>query len=216
MPPLYGWIRLVTGPPFPGNFSTHAHPSRVRVGARIAICLGAEYNLPVNYRTGKSSVVEANARVRAQGARIGTALWATMLLTSLVTAQDRGKQADSQARVDQLSSRSETTVIQGRVTAIEGTVVTVKTPDGYPGGAGGHAQFVTAGPTCRVDVSRARFLLPDGTRADKQPLAVGDRVLVVLSGPVSLQPLPGSPHVSPPYVASVIERVVQGDRIVTH
>ena len=59
--------------------------------------------------------------------------------------------------------------------------MTVKTPDGYPGGPGVHAQFVTAGPTFRVDVSRARVLLPDGKQADELPLAVGDRVLMVLS-----------------------------------
>ena len=55
---------------------------------------------------------------------------------------------------------------------------TVKTPDGYPGGPGMHAQFVTAGPAFTVDISHARVLLPDGRQTDKRPLAVGDRVLM--------------------------------------
>lgn len=170
----------------------------------------------VNKYTRNSRVVEAKTRVRAHGRRIGAALWATILLTLLATAQDRGKQADSRPNGDREPAGSEVTVIQGRITAIQDTLITVKTPDDYPGGPGGHAQFVAAGPTCRVDVSRARFLLPDGRRADKKPLAVGDRVLIVLSGPVSMQPVPGNPNVSPPYFASIIERVVQSDRIVTH
>lgn len=151
------------------------------------------------------------------GVRIGALLAATLLLTSIAEAQNRPKQADSQLNGALQPAAAEVTAIQGRITGIQGTVVTIKTPDGYPDRSGGHAQFVTAGPTCRVDVSHARFLLPDGTRADKQPLAVGDRVLVVLNSPVSLQPVLGSPpNAGPPYFASIIERVVQSDRIVTH
>jgi hypothetical protein len=90
----------------------------------------------------------------------------------------------------------------------------VKTPDGYPGGPGIHAQFVIAGPTFKVDISRARVLLPDGKQADKLPLAVGDHVLAVLSGE---SPVPGSPpNVNRTYFASIIERVVQSDKIITH
>lgn len=93
--------------------------------------------------------------------------------------------------------------------------MTLKTPDGYPGGGPGvHAQFVTAGPTFRVDVSRAHVLLPDGEQPDELPLAVGDRVLMVLSGPDSGSPAPGSPRKT--YFASIIERVVQSDTIITH
>jgi hypothetical protein len=97
---------------------------------------------------------------------------------------------------------------------MQGNLVTVKTPDGYPGGPGGHAQFVIAGPTFRVDVSRARVLLPDGRQADKVPLAVGDRVLMVLTGPDPGPPVPGSG--SHTYYASIVERVIQSDKIVTH
>lgn len=162
--------------------------------------------------------MEATARVRAHGARTGAALWAAaILLTSFVTAQDSGKQAGSETNREQQPAASEVTVIQGRITSIQGTRITLKTPDDYPGGSGGHAQFVKAGPTFRVDVSGARFLLPDGTRTDKKPLAIGDRVLVVLTGPVPLQPKPGSPpNVNSPYFASIVERIVQHDAIATH
>ena len=137
-----------------------------------------------------------------------------MLLTALYNVTGREVQADSQNQVDRQPASSEPLVIQGRITGIQGAVVTVKTPDGYPGGPGGHAQFVIAGPTFRVDVSRARVLLPDGKQTDKLPLAVGDRVLIVLTGPDSGSAEPAS--VSRTYSASIVERVVQGDKIITH
>ena len=143
-------------------------------------------------------------------------LTVTLLVTSLGTTQDRGKHGNSEPNRNRKSDAPEVTVVQGRVAAIEGALITVKMPDDYPGGPGGHAQFVTAGPTYRVDISRARFLLPDGKREDKKPLAVGDRVLLVLTGPVSIQPVPGNLNVGPPYLASVVERVVQSDTIATH
>lgn len=135
---------------------------------------------------------------------------ATMLLTALFST------ACARARASQLGVEQQTTssVIQGRITEIQGSLVTVKTPDGYPGGPGVHAQFVTAGPTFRIDVSGARLLLPDGRRADKVPLAVGDHVVAVLTGPNSGSPLPGS--ASQTYSASIVERVIKGDKIVTH
>lgn len=135
---------------------------------------------------------------------------ATMLLTALFST------ACARARASQLRAEQQPTssVIQGRITEIQGSLVMVKTPDGYPGGPGVHAQFVTAGPTFRIDVSGARLLLPDGRRADKVPLAVGDHVVAVLTGPNSGSPLPGS--ASQTYSASIVERVVKGDKIVTH
>ena len=109
----------------------------------------------------------------------------------------------------EIRAASEPIVIQGRITAIQDELVTVKTPDGYPGGGPGvHAQFVTAGPAFKVDISRARVLLPDGKQPDKLPLAIGDRVLIVLSGPTS--------GVDQSYSASIIERLVQGDKVATH
>lgn len=159
--------------------------------------------------------MEATAEVRPH-ARIAVLLTVTLLVTSLGTTQDRGKHGNSEPNRNRKSDAPEVTVVQGRVAAIEGALITVKMPDDYPGGPGGHAQFVTAGPTYRVDISRARFLLPDGKREDKKPLAVGDRVLLVLTGPVSIQPVPGNLNVGPPYLASVVERVVQSDTIATH
>jgi len=105
-------------------------------------------------------------------------------------------------------------VIQGRITALQGTLVTVKLPDGYPGGPGAHAQFVTRGPSFRVDISHARVLLPDGSQTDKLPLALGDRVVMVLKRPDSTSAGSGSPSLT--YSASIVERVVPGDRVITH
>lgn len=136
-----------------------------------------------------------------------------MLFTALYSVMGRAVRADSQNQVDRQPASPEPLVIQGRITGIQGAVVTVKTPDGYPGGPGGHAQFVIAGPTFRVDVSRARVLLPDGKETDKLPLAVGDRVLMVLTVPVRS---PEPSIVSRTYSASIVERVVQGDKITTH
>jgi hypothetical protein len=98
-------------------------------------------------------------------------------------------------------------VIQGRITAIDGSVVTVKTPDGYPGGPGVHAQFVLRGPEFRVDISASRILLPDGKQDDRQPLAVGERVVAVLSQTKA------SGAAAP---AAIVERVSASDRVATH
>jgi hypothetical protein len=84
-------------------------------------------------------------------------------------------------------------VIQGRITAMEGYQVTVKAPDAFPGGVGIHPQFVIEGPDLKVDVSHARMLLPDGWQPDRRPLAVGDRVLMVLIRPHKRPPGPGGP-----------------------
>jgi hypothetical protein len=102
--------------------------------------------------------------------------------------------------------------------AIDGTLVTVKLPNGYPGGPGVHAQFVLAGPTLKVDVSNARVLLPNGKQADKRPLAVGDQVVMVLSAPdAGSAATPGSlPNVSRTSFATIIERIVPNDKVITH
>jgi hypothetical protein len=127
--------------------------------------------------------------------------------------------ANSQTQMNRQPVASEPLVIQGRITAIQGALVTLKAPDGYPGGPGVHAQVVTAGPTFKVDVSHARVLLPDGKQADRQPLAVGDRVLMVLRGPEDSEspaPLGKLANVNRTYFASTIERIVYSDKIVTH
>jgi len=129
-----------------------------------------------------------------------------MLLTPLRKLIGHEVPAESQNQLDRQPTPVESLVIQGRITGIHGTIVTVKLPDGYPGGRGGHAQFVTAGSVFSVDVSHARVLLPDGKQTDKLPLAIGDRVLMVLTGPDA-----GSK-----YSASIVERVEPGDKIITH
>lgn len=136
-----------------------------------------------------------------------------MFLAALFSAACGGARA-SQVQVEQQPTASAPLVIQGRITEIQGSLVTLKTPDGYPGGAGVHAQFVTAGPTFRVDISGARLLLPDGRQADKLPLAVGDQVLAVLTGPDSASTLAGGAGHT--YFASIVERVIKGDKVVTH
>jgi hypothetical protein len=153
-----------------------------------------------------------------------------LMLIGMVIGGVNGREvrADSQTQVSrqpvsrQPVSRqpvsSDPLVIQGRITAIQGALVTVKVPDGYPGGPGIHAQVVTAGPTFKVDVSHARVLLPNGKEADTQPLAVGDRVLMVLRGPDSEGPAPLGKlaNLDRTYFASAIERIVYNDKIVTH
>jgi len=159
----------------------------------------------------------ANAKIRRRSRRIYASLAASMLLMGLGSVNGREVPADSQTQVYRQPVSSDPLVIQGRITAIQGPLVTVKTPDGYPGGPGMHAQFVTAGPTFRVDVSRARVLLPDGKQADELPLAVGDRVLMVLREPGSGSPEPSSPgNIIRTYFASIIERIADSDKIITH
>jgi hypothetical protein len=141
----------------------------------------------------------------------------SMFLVALGSSNCAGAPAGSQTEGYRQPAASEPLVIQGRITTLQGAVVTVKTPDAYPGGPGIHAQVVVAGPTFKVDISRARLLLPDGRQADTLPLAVGNRVLMVLSGPASGSPAPNGPgNVSQTYSASTIERIVDSDKIITH
>lgn len=109
-------------------------------------------------------------------------------------------------------------VIQGRIIAMEGDIFTVKTPDAYPGREEGvHAQVVVAGPKFKVDISRARILLPDGRESDERPLAVGDSVLMLLSDANQGPPGPRGPlSDTQVFHASTIERLVASDKIITH
>lgn len=168
-------------------------------------------------------MVGPNVILRRSSRRTYASLAASLLLMLIGMAigggQSREVRADSQTRVYRQPVSSDSLVIQGRITAIQGTLVTVKAPDGYPGGPGVHAQVVTAGPTFKVDVSHARVLLPDGKQADTQPLAVGDHVLMVLRGPADSEspaPLGKLANVDRTYFASTIERIVYDDKIVTH
>jgi hypothetical protein len=107
-------------------------------------------------------------------------------------------------------------VIQGRVTAVEGTLVTLKTPDAYPGGTGIRPQFVIAGLSFKIDISHARLLWPDGKQVDTRPLAVGDRVLMVLSGPTPGSLVPGNATLKETYFATVVERLLASNNVITH
>ena len=137
---------------------------------------------------------------------------------SWLNAQVASPSADKRATGNSVSPRC--WVIQGRITAVERTVLTVKTPDSYPGRGGVRAQLVVAGLTLKVDASRARVLLPDGRRPDTAPLAVGDRVLIVMSA-VDLKSsqkgfkgIPGEEDQT--YDALTIERLWIGDKSQTH
>ena len=125
--------------------------------------------------------MEPNAIIGRRSRKTYLLLGVIVLLTAVYNVTGREVRAGTQKQVDRQPASSGPLVIQGRITGIQGTLVTVKVPDGYPGVKGGHAQFVTAGPIFRVDVSHARVLLPDGKQTDKMPLAIGDRVFMVLT-----------------------------------
>jgi hypothetical protein len=156
--------------------------------------------------------VRTHALTNRRSRKIFLLFGAVTLLAVLYVLTVLEVRANPQSKVDRQPA-SEPLVIQGRVTGIQGTLVTVRLPDGFPARTGGHAQFVTAGPIFKVDVSHARVLLPDGKQIDKLPLAVGDHVIMVLAGLDAGSAEPG--RVST-YSASVVERVVQGDKITTH
>jgi len=191
--------------------STRAWESWPRLTVCVSVPIG-EYNFigpdP------KRFIVGHNATIRSRGRNICAWQLATALVIVVGSMKGPAVRAGSQDQSLSEPALSEPLVIQGRITAIEGALVTVKTPDAYPGARGGHAQYVAAGPAFRVDVSRARVLLPDGRRADKAPLAVGDRVVVVLTGPDLSPPGPGA--VNQTYSASIVEHLTQSDKIVTH
>jgi hypothetical protein len=140
-----------------------------------------------------------------------------MLLSTFGTMSGAAARAESEGQAQRQPDAAGIRVIQGRITGINGDVVTVKTPDGYPGGPGMHAQFVTAGPAFDIDVSHSRVLLPDGRQADRHPLVAGDRILVVLSEPAaaSATPSAAASH-GQTYQAMIIERVATSDRVISH
>lgn len=155
--------------------------------------------------------------IRRDTREVRALLVAIVLLTVAGSMEGRNVRAASQAQTEQKATCFDPLVIQGRITGIQGTVVTVKSPNGYPGGPGGHAQFVVAGPSFTIDISRARILLPDGKQLDRLPLEVGDHALMVLSGPGPTPPAPGGAHnVNHAYAASIVQRIVQGDTFISH
>jgi hypothetical protein len=151
--------------------------------------------------------------------KIYAPLVACSLLISIcyVSLRAQNAPARSQSSAHHEATASAISVIQGRITSVQGTLLTIKTPDAYPGGTGIHAQFVLAGPTFKVDVSNARVLLPDGRSVDARPLAVGDRVLMVLKGFNSSSLTPGAlANLQQKYFATIVERIAASDKIVTH
>ena len=125
--------------------------------------------------------------------------------------------AESSEHAHRTPASCTTLLIQGRIVAFEGSIVTVKTPDTYPGsGPGIHAQFVKLGSSFRLDISAAHILLPDGAQPDRQPLAVGNHVVAVLCGRPSntVRPNPSTFHIT--YHATIIERTEAGEKVITH
>jgi len=109
-------------------------------------------------------------------------------------------------------------VFQGRITTLKGNVISVKTPDDYPGTDGIHSQAVGLGPTYKVAVPHGHVLFPDGKRPDTRPLAIGEYVLVVLqceSGPAA--PPGGNPATKElAHSALIVERLVGAEKFVGH
>ena len=120
------------------------------------------------------------AKIRTQARNVNALLAAGIVLMVVCSARSQDVPVGSPK-----PASGAPLVIQGRITTIHGALVSVKTPNAYPGGPGIHPQFVIAGPTFKVDISRARVMLPDGSGIDSTPLAVGDRVLMVLRAPDS-------------------------------
>lgn len=96
-------------------------------------------------------------------------------------------------------------VIQGKVTAIRGTVVTVKTPDTRTSPA-----VIIAGPTFSVDISGATFQSASGKSITPPPaLVVGDAVAIAGrqgATPASAVPTPAGPNKL--IIAEVVAKIV--------
>jgi hypothetical protein len=164
-------------------------------------------NLKLEGRTEVRMRASASGRSGANGRGEFLKLLA-LAMVAAVAGREGGAEAQSDNAGAPAGDCSGLRVIQGRITAIDGSVVTVKTPDGFPGGPGIHAQFVMRGPEFRVDISACRILHPDGKEDDKQPLAVGERVVAVL--------LQAGATSGGTVAAAIVERVSTSDRVTTH
>ncbi len=142
---------------------------------------------------------------------LATCLLAVPLLGT--QSQEQGSRTSKHRTVRRAGEAAALILVQGRVTEVHDTMITVKTPDGAPGGEGIHPMYVTSGPTFQVDVSRARFTLPDGKQLDTKPLSVGEHVVMALAKPKLTA---RNRDTIQTYLASVVERVAPGDSIVTH
>jgi hypothetical protein len=96
-------------------------------------------------------------------------------------------------------------VIQGKITAITGSLVTVKTPDTRTSPA-----VIIAGPTFSVDISSATFQLASGKTLTPPPiLVVGNSVIVAgRQGalPAIVTPTPAGPNKL--IIAEVVSKIV--------
>lgn len=108
-------------------------------------------------------------------------------------------------------------VIQGKVTSIQGNTVTVKTPDVAPYCPPGRfcPAIIIVGPTFKVNIARATFQSPSGSPQSPKPLLkVNDSVVVVgradVSTPVVISPqLTPNPSAPPkPFTAQIISKIV--------
>ena len=99
-------------------------------------------------------------------------------------------------------------LIQGRVTAVEGDVVAVKTPDHGPGlshGPGIHSMLIALGKTYSVNIATAAYEAWDGTTMPGLKLKVGDSVVMVLKPSTDRTALLTDRSAPNTYVASLIE-----------
>lgn len=97
-------------------------------------------------------------------------------------------------------------VIQGKVIAIRGTVVTVKTPNIQTSPA-----VIIAGPAFSVDISKATFQSASGKSIEPTPtLIIGDSIIVAGTKgetPVSAIPTPAGPNKL--ILAEVVAKIVE-------
>ncbi len=82
-------------------------------------------------------------------------------------------------------------LLKGDVTAVDGSLATVKTADYGPGTSHAqavHSQAIVSGKSYLVDLSHARFQATDGEGVANQPLAAGDKVVMLVNS------TPGDPY----------------------
>lgn len=75
-------------------------------------------------------------------------------------------------------------LLKGQVAAVDGNQVIIKTADYGPGlsnAAGVHSHAIVSGKSYLVDLSKALFQATDGTSVARQPLVVGDKVVMLVN-----------------------------------
>ena len=119
-------------------------------------------------------------RVSNSRMRLSAALGAmTLLAVPFYVSAQRGRAVPG--RIQTLTPYF---LLKGDITAIEGSLATVKTADygpGLTGGPGIHSHAILLGKSYLVDLSNARFQATDGTGVTRQPLLVGDKVIMLVT-----------------------------------